>query len=107
MKRFLISFSLLCGISLPALAQHAAETAPASSTSIARPQVAGEIRKIDSAAGKLTIRHADIPNLGMPGMTMMFAATPSLIDQVTVGSRVLFTADRIDGVLTLMSVTPQ
>jgi Cu(I)/Ag(I) efflux system protein CusF len=108
MKRFIVPLSLLCSISLPALAQHVAETAPASAaSSTARPQVAGEIRKIDSAAGKLTIRHADIPNLGMPGMTMIFAATPALLNQVTVGSQILFTADRIDGVLTLMSVTTQ
>jgi Cu(I)/Ag(I) efflux system protein CusF len=109
MKRVITLCSLLCSISLPALAQNAMETSPAStlsSSATARPQVTGEIRKVDSTTGKLTIRHADIPNLGMPGMTMVFsAATPALLNQVTVGSQVLFTADRIDGVLTVMSIT--
>jgi Cu(I)/Ag(I) efflux system periplasmic protein CusF len=111
MKRCITQFSLLCCITLPAFAQNTAETShasPLSSTSMARPQVTGEIRKIDSATGKLTIRHGDIPNLGMPGMTMVFGvATPALLNQIVVGSQVLFTADRIDGVLTVMSITPK
>lgn len=32
----------------------------------------GEIRKIDEAAAKITIRHGDIPSIGMPPMTMVF-----------------------------------
>lgn len=37
----------------------------------ARP-VAAEIRKIDMAAGKVTLRHDPIENLGMSAMTMAF-----------------------------------
>ena len=46
------------------------------------PMVDGEIRKVDKEAGKITIRHDAIPNLAMPGMTMVFrAAEPALLDR--------------------------
>jgi len=32
----------------------------------------GEVRKVDAAAGKLTIRHGPLENLGMGPMTMVF-----------------------------------
>ena len=32
----------------------------------------GEVRKVDAAAGKLTIRHGHLENLGMGPMTMVF-----------------------------------
>jgi Cu/Ag efflux protein CusF len=33
---------------------------------------AGVIKRVDAANGKLTIKHEDIKNLDMPGMTMVF-----------------------------------
>lgn len=69
-----------------------------------RPRVDGEIRKVDAAAGKLTIRHADIPNLQMSGMTMVFKAAPELLARAREGERISFTADRVDGALTVMSL---
>jgi Cu(I)/Ag(I) efflux system protein CusF len=32
----------------------------------------GEIKKVDKEAGKITIKHGPLPNLGMPQMTMVF-----------------------------------
>ncbi|MDP9646758.1 Cu/Ag efflux protein CusF [Paraburkholderia caledonica] len=32
----------------------------------------GEVQKVDAAAGKLTIRHGPLENLGMGPMTMVF-----------------------------------
>ncbi|MBP0600216.1 copper-binding protein [Herbaspirillum sp. LeCh32-8] len=69
-----------------------------------RPPVDGEIRKVDAAAGKLTIRHADIPNLQMAGMTMVFKAAPELVARAKEGEKISFTADRVDGALTVMSL---
>ena len=39
----------------------------------------GEIRKIDKAAAKITIKHGDIPSIEMPPMTMVSSATFGLI----------------------------
>ena len=33
---------------------------------------AGEVKKVDKDAGKVTIKHGPIKNLDMPGMTMIF-----------------------------------
>jgi Cu/Ag efflux protein CusF len=69
-----------------------------------RPRVDGEIRKVDAAAGKLTIRHGEIPNLRMSGMTMIFKASPEVLGRAKEGEKISFTADRVDGALTVMSL---
>lgn len=67
----------------------------------------GEVRQVDLAAQKLTLKHGDIKNLGMPGMTMVFKVTdPTLLSRVKEGDKVHFTADRIDGALTVTSIEP-
>jgi Cu(I)/Ag(I) efflux system protein CusF len=51
----------------------------------------GEIRKVDKDAGKVTIKHGEIKNLDMPGMTMIFTAKEkSLLDKVQAGDKVKF-----------------
>ena len=55
----------------------------------------GEVRKIDHANRKLTIRHGEIRQLDMPPMTMVFQATdPKLLDGLKVGDKVMFAAAR-------------
>jgi Cu/Ag efflux protein CusF len=79
-------------------------SAIAASAQEPRPQVDGEIRKVDVAAGKLTIRHGDIPNLQMTAMTMVFRAAPELLGRAREGERISFTADRVDGALTVITL---
>ena len=51
----------------------------------------GEIRKIDKENGKVTIKHAEIKSLDMPGMTMVFTAKEkSLLDKIQTGDKVKF-----------------
>ena len=65
----------------------------------------GEIRKVDPAAGKLTIRHGPLVNLGMPGMTMVFRVKdPDWLKQVKVGDRIKFVAEQVNGVLTVTTL---
>ena len=67
----------------------------------------GEVRKVDMSAQKLTLKHGDIKNLGMPGMTMIFKVTdPKMLSSVKEGDNVRFTADRIGGALTVTSIKP-
>lgn len=55
----------------------------------------GEIRKVDKAAQKLTIRHGEIRNLDMPPMTMVFQVQDaSLLERVKVGDRIRFAAQK-------------
>lgn len=66
----------------------------------------GEVRKVDKAAAKITLRHGEIKNLDMPAMTMVFAVKDkNLLDQVKVGDTVRFSADKIGGVLTITDIT--
>ena len=59
----------------------------------------GTVKKVDKAAGKITISHGPLENLGMPSMTMVFrAADPSLLDDVKAGDKIRFAADRVEGV---------
>lgn len=54
----------------------------------------GEIRKIDKEAAKITIKHAEIKNLDMPPMTMVFQVTePALLVKVKAGDKVRFRAE--------------
>ena len=65
----------------------------------------GEVRKVDNAAGKITIRHEELKNLDMPAMTMSFrAADPKFLDQVKQGDKVNFVAERVNGELTVTKI---
>jgi len=88
----------------PVLAQHAHGDAAAQSTAQAQ-MTEGEIRKVDKEAGKLTIKHGELKNLGMPAMTMVFRAQePAMLDQVKPGDKVSFIADKIGGQLTVTRI---
>lgn len=76
--------------------------APASSQASASPMADGEVRKVDKDAGKITIKHGQIPNLGMANMTMVFRAKdPAMLDQVKAGDKIRFAADQINGAFTV------
>ncbi|GGH15146.1 hypothetical protein GCM10007036_14950 [Alsobacter metallidurans] len=69
------------------------------------PTVAGKVEKVDAAAGKITIDHQAIPNLGMDPMTMVFKAQdPAMLKTVKAGDKVQFTADRVNGQITVTSI---
>lgn len=58
----------------------------------------GEVRRIDTAARKITVRHGDIPDLDMPPMTMVFQVRdPALLQGLQPGARVRFRAQKADG----------
>jgi len=65
----------------------------------------GEVRKIDRAQNKITIRHAGIQNLDMPAMTMVFrAGSAHLLDGLAEGDHVGFEADKASGQYTLTAI---
>ena len=90
-----------------------AQTAPASASSPAAnppanapaPASDGEVRKIDKAQGKLTLRHGPLANLDMPAMTMVFrAADPKLLEGIQEGDKVKFTAEKVNGAYTVTAI---
>ena len=55
--------------------------------------VDAEVRRVDPAAAKITLRHEPIKSLDMPRMTMVFEVRDrSLLDKVKVGDKVKFRA---------------
>lgn len=68
----------------------------------------GEIKKVDAAAGKLTIKHGPLENLGMGGMTMVFRVKdPAMLTQVEVGDKIDFVAEEVNGALTVVKMKKQ
>ena len=66
--------------------------------------VNGEVKKIDEAAGKVTLKHGTIKNLDMDedGMTMVFRVQdPAMLRQVKVGDKVQFEAERATAGITI------
>lgn len=71
------------------------------------PEVEAEVRRIDPNAGKVTLRHGNIPNLDMPPMTMVFQVDESAsLDGITVGDKVVVTIEQVEGAYTLRSIRP-
>ena len=65
----------------------------------------GELRKVDTAQRKITLKHGEIKNLDMPPMSMVFAVKdPALLGKVKVGDKVRFAADKIDGTYTVTAI---
>jgi Cu(I)/Ag(I) efflux system periplasmic protein CusF len=64
----------------------------------------GEVKKIDEAAGKVTLKHGPIKNLDMDedSMTMVFRVQdPAMLKQVKVGDKVQFEAERAPAGITI------
>ncbi|MCA8300573.1 copper-binding protein [Burkholderia seminalis] len=65
----------------------------------------GEVRKVDAAAGKLTIKHGPLENLGMEAMTMVFKVKdPAMLSQVKSGDKIDFVAEEVGGALTVVEL---
>ncbi len=72
---------------------------------IASQMVDGEVKKVNKEAGKITIRHGELKNLGMPAMTMVFRAKdPAMLDQVKAGDKVKFVAEKVAGAITVVKL---
>lgn len=82
----IISTLAFVAFALPALAQ----------------QVNGTVKKVDEAAGKLTIDHGAIKNLDMDAMSMVFrAGDPAMLKGLKAGDKIKFDADRVNGQITV------
>jgi Cu(I)/Ag(I) efflux system protein CusF len=69
--------------------------------------VNGEVRKIDEAASKITLKHGPIKALDMTdeSMTMVFTVQDAaMLKQVKVGDKVKFDADRVNGKITVTKI---
>jgi Cu(I)/Ag(I) efflux system protein CusF len=64
-----------------------------------------EVRRIDKAANKITLRHGEIKSLDMPPMTMVFQVKDAaMLDSVQPGDKVKFRAEKIGGAYTVTAI---
>jgi len=65
----------------------------------------GEVRKVDKEAGKLTLKHGEIKNLDMPGMTMVFIVKDkAMLDKLAPGDKIKFKAINDAGKFTVTEI---
>lgn len=109
MKHVTLAVGIALGMVGPvtsALAQHNHDhSMPMESAAAQQVYTEGVVNRIDKSAGKLTIKHGPIKNLGMPGMTMSFKVDDSgTLEKVKVGDKVRFVADEGKGGLVANSI---
>ena len=84
--------AIFLGVALPSLAQALAD---------------GEVRKVDKAAKKITLKHGPIASIDMPAMTMVFQVDdPGLLDKVKPGDKVKFDARKAGDKYTVTRIEP-
>lgn len=107
-----IMIGLIVAAGIPALAtaaghNHATAVAATNGadTKSVQPQSDGEIKKVDKEAGKITVKHGRLANLNMAPMTMVFKVKdPAMLEQVKAGDKVKFTAEKLNGALTVTAL---
>jgi len=98
--------TLLALVSMPGVVHAQMDNAKMNQTQMTS-MTDGEIRKVDKDAGKVTIKHGDIKNLDMPGMTMIFTAKDkAMLDKVQAGDKVKFAVINDGGKLVVTEIQP-
>ena len=95
-------------VSAQAASDHAghAMAAPAAASAEMK-MVDGQVKKVDKAAGKVTLSHGPLTNLNMPAMTMVFkVSNAAWLDQMKSGDKIRFMADTVNGALAVIHFEP-
>lgn len=68
--------------------------------------VSGEVRKVDTATGRLTLNHGEVKNLDMPPMNNMVyrVQNPALLADLKPGDKIQFSAEKIGGAYTVTTI---
>ncbi|KWB93677.1 copper-binding protein [Burkholderia ubonensis] len=115
MKKALVSIAMGCALAFSAASHAAGEMGNMDMSGGAKQGAEaasgmshGEVRKVDTAAGKLTIKHGALENLGMDAMTMVFKVKDAaMLSQVKAGDKIDFVADEVNGALTVTKLQKQ
>jgi Cu(I)/Ag(I) efflux system periplasmic protein CusF len=103
--KFAPALAILLALALPPAFADDAHHAAAPAASATQPYSEGTVKKVDKAAGKLTIAHGPLANLDMPAMTMVFkAGDPAMLDKVHPGDKIRFEAERRGGVFVVKTL---
>ena len=109
---------VMSAIALPARAQehsHEGHDQQAATADAATPSsqdwIPAEVRRVDAAQQKLTLKHGDIRHLDMPGMTMPFKLAPGVVSAaqltaIKAGDKVEVRIESQQGQLTIVELRP-
>ncbi|MEY4757236.1 MAG: hypothetical protein RJA34_2134 [Pseudomonadota bacterium] len=106
----LLLSALILGMALPARggAQTQIDHASMEASQSAASMTDGEVKKVDPANGRITLRHRDIKHLDMPGMTMVFTvADKALLAKLKPGDKVRFMVVDEGGKLVVTDIRPK
>ncbi len=101
----LSTLALLAPLSVFAAGDPGAQKPAAGNTPAAVELTDGEVRKVDVEGGKVTLKHGEIKNLDMPGMTMVFGVKDkAMLDKLQTGDKVKFKAINDAGKFTVTEI---
>ncbi len=64
-----------------------------------------EVKKVDAASGKITLKHGALESVGMPPMTMAFKAKDAaMLAEVHAGDKVKVRVENVNGTLTIVKL---
>jgi Cu(I)/Ag(I) efflux system periplasmic protein CusF len=105
MKAILLALALAL-VLLAAQANAWAQAAADHGAHHANDLASGEVRRIDRAQNKVTLRHGELKSVEMPAMTMAFTVRePKQLDPLKVGDKVVFkVVKQPDGALVVTDI---
>lgn len=102
LKTLFVISALMFGAHAANAASHAGAPMVSASTS---DMAEGEIRKVDVDTKRITIKHGEIKNLDMSGMTMVFQVKdPAMLDKVKAGDKIRFKAEKAGGAIVVTDI---
>ena len=104
----LIAFVTLGATPVQAAGDHASHGMAMQATASTEMQmVDGQVKKVDKAAGKVTLSHGPLTNLNMPAMTMVLkVSNVAWLDQMKTGDKIRFMAENVNGAITVVHFEP-
>ena len=104
----LIAFSTLGAVSAQPASDHAGHAMASPSAASAEMQmIDAQVKKVDKAAGKVTLSHGPLTNLNMPAMTMVLkVSNVAWLDQMKTGDKIRFMAENVNGAITVVHFEP-
>ena len=104
----LMAIASLGAVTAQAAGDHAGHSMASQAVAATEMQmVDGQVKKVDKAAGKVTLSHGPLVNLSMPAMTMVFRVKDAnWLDQMKAGDKIRFMADNVNGAVTIVHFEP-
>jgi Cu(I)/Ag(I) efflux system periplasmic protein CusF len=106
LKTLFMACALLAGAPASYAMSHAGApmTPPSGAASMAE-MADGEVRKIDIASKKITLKHGEIKSMDMPPMTMVFQVKDvAMLEKVKPGDKVRFKAEKSGGAMVVTEI---